>query len=249
MLHATAHNPTGVDPTLQQWKGISEACKEKNHLVLMDCAYQGFASGDFDQDKAGCDLMVKDGHKMMLCQSFAKNFGLYGHRIGCLSVMCEDKDEVDRVMSQLKIVARAMYSNPPVHGARIVDEILSDPKLTAQWKGEVRDMAHRIIKMRTMLKDGLKAEGSTLNWDHITDQIGMFCYTGMTGEQVDALAKDWHIYMTRNGRISMAGVTSGNVGYLAKAMHAVTKDGNMDAEIPEKPAAAAAEKPAEAKVQ
>merc|ERR1712087_605882 len=105
-------------------------------------------------------------------------------------------------------------------------------------------MSHRIIKMRTMLKDGLKAEGSTLNWDHVTDQIGMFCYSGMTAEMVDKLAKEWHIYMTKNGRISMAGVTSGNVGYLAKAMHAVTKDGGMQGESSEKPAA---EKPPTAK--
>merc|ERR1719499_2952279 len=109
-------------------------------------------------------------------------------------------------------------------------------------------MANRIIKMREMLKDGLKAEGSTLNWDHVTDQIGMFTYSGMTGEQVDKLANEWHIYMTRNGRISMAGVTSQNVGYLAKAMHAVTKDGNVQAEIPpEKPASQ--EPPAQEKPQ
>merc|ERR1719436_1732371 len=137
--------------------------------------------------------------------------------------MCQDKEEVSRIESQLKIVARAIYSNPPVQGARIVDEILKDPALTQQWKDEVKDMAERIIKMRSMLKEGLKKEGSKLNWEHVTDQIGMFTYSGMTGEQVDALAKDWHIYMTRNGRISMAGVTSQNVGYLAKAMHAVTK--------------------------
>merc|ERR1712045_977044 len=137
--------------------------------------------------------------------------------------MCEDQDEKARVMSQLKIVARAIYSNPPLHGARIVEEILTDAALTQQWKDEVRDMAERIIKMRTMLKAGLKEEGSTMDWEHVTDQIGMFTFSGMSGEQVDALAKDWHIYMTRNGRISMAGVTSGNVGYLAKAMHAVTK--------------------------
>merc|ERR1712203_1269538 len=123
--------------------------------------------------------------------------------------MCSSKEEHDRVMSQLKIVARAMYSSPPIQGSRIVNEDLSDPELTVQWKEEVKGMAGRIIKMRELLKDGLKKEGSTLNWDHVTNQIGMFTYSGMTGEQVDKLASDWHIYMTRNGRISMAGVTSG----------------------------------------
>jgi len=223
LVHATAHNPTGVDPSAEQWKGLSEALLKKNHLVLMDCAYQGFASGDFDKDKQGLDIMVADGHQVILCQSFAKNFGLYGQRVGCCSVMCSSKEEQERVLSQLKIVARAMYSNPPVQGARLVNEILKDPVLTALWKTEVKGMADRIIQMRELLKAGLVSEGSTMNWDHVTNQIGMFTYSGMSGEQVDKLRNDWSIYMTRNGRISMAGVTSKNVARLAKAMHAVTK--------------------------
>jgi len=223
LVHATAHNPTGVDPTLKQWKGLSAALKEKNHLVVMDCAYQGFASGDFDKDKAGLDQMIADGHQVILCQSFAKNFGLYGQRVGCCSVMCSSKEEQERVLSQLKIVARAMYSSPPIQGARIVNEVLSDPALTAQWKAEVKEMADRIIQMRQLLKDNLLREGSLLNWDHVTNQIGMFAYSGMTGEQVDKLKTEWSIYMTRNGRISMAGVTTKNVGRLAKAIHSVTK--------------------------
>jgi len=223
LIHATAHNPTGVDPSSEQWKGLSAALKAKQHLVIMDCAYQGFASGDFDKDKAGLDTMVADGHQVILCQSFAKNFGLYGQRVGCCSIMCSSKEEQERVISQLKIVARAIYSNPPVQGARIVNEILTDPELTAQWKGEVKGMADRIIKMRALLKEGLEREGSKKNWDHVTNQIGMFAYSGMTGEQVDKLRTDWSIYMTRNGRISMAGVTSGNVARLAKAIHSVTQ--------------------------
>lgn len=223
LVHATAHNPTGVDPTLEQWKGISAALKAKNHLVVMDCAYQGFASGDFDKDKEGLDQMIADGHQVILCQSFAKNFGLYGQRVGCCSIMCSSKEEQERVLSQLKIVARAVYSSPPIQGARIVNEILSDPSMTAQWKGEVKGMADRIIKMRQLLKENLLKEGSSLNWDHVTNQIGMFAYTGLTGEQVDKLKNDWSIYMTRNGRVSMAGVTSKNVARLAKAIHSVTK--------------------------
>jgi aspartate aminotransferase len=223
VIHATAHNPTGVDPTIDQWRGLSAALKEKNHLVIVDSAYQGFASGDFDKDKVGLDIMVADGHQVILCQSFAKNFGLYGQRVGCCSVMCSSKEEQEIVMSQLKIVARAMYSSPPIHGSRLVNEILSDPELTAQWKDEVKGMADRIIKMRQLLKDGLIKEGSKLNWDHVTNQIGMFAYSGMTGEQVDKLRDEWSIYMTRNGRISMAGVTSKNVTRLSKAIHAVTK--------------------------
>merc|ERR1719373_960586 len=220
LLHATAHNPTGVDPTPEQWAGISAMMKKKNHFALFDCAYQGFASGNFEKDVVGVNQFIKDGHNIMMCQSFAKNFGLYGHRVGCFSVLCDNEEEKARVASQVKIVARAIYSSPPMHGAHIVHTILTDPELKKLWLSEVEFMAGRIDKMRKMLYDALKAEGSTHNWDHILQQIGMFTFSGMTKEQCQALAKDWSIYMTMNGRISMAGVTSKNVGRLAKAMHA-----------------------------
>jgi len=225
VLHASAHNPTGIDPNAEQWAELSQLFKKKNHFVCFDMAYQGFASGDCDKDVEAVRTFLKDGHQICLLQSFAKNFGLYGQRIGCFSLMCQDAEEKARVESQLKIIARALWSNPPIHGARIVQTVLDDPVLKKQWYEEVNGMASRIINMRTLLKKGLEDEGSTLNWDHVTNQIGMFTYSGMTGEMVDALAKDHHIYLTRNGRISMAGVTSKNVGALAKAMHIVTKDG------------------------
>lgn len=223
LLHATAHNPTGIDPNLEQWKEISAAMKKKGHFVAFDMAYQGFASGDCEQDALGMRAFVNDGHKIALMQSYAKNFGLYGHRIGCFSLMCNDPDEKARCESQLKILARAIWSSPPIHGARIVQTVLDDPVLKPQWLSEVKVMADRIISMRVALKAGLEAEGSTKNWDHITSQIGMFTFSGMTPEMVDTLASDYHIYLTRNGRISMAGVTSQNVGALAHAMHQVTK--------------------------
>jgi aspartate aminotransferase len=149
--------------------------------------------------------------------------GLYGQRVGTVSIMCADKDEANRVESQLKVIARAMYSNPPMSGSMLASTILNDPALKAQWYVEVKDMAERIINMRTLLRKNLEESGSTLPWNHVTEQIGMFCYSGMSGEQVDRLRTEHHIYMTRNGRISMAGVTSKNVGRLAKAIHEVTK--------------------------
>lgn len=124
---------------------------------------------------------------------------------------------------QLKIIIRPMYSNPPIHGARIVATVLNDPKLNPQWYAECKSMADRIIAMRTSLKADLAKEGSTRNWEHVTDQIGMFCFSGMTPEQVGRMKDEFHIYMTKNGRISMAGVTSKNVQYLAHAMHQCTK--------------------------
>jgi len=126
-------------------------------------------------------------------------------------------------MSQLKIVIRPMYSSPPIHGARIANELLSNATLRAQWVTEVKEMADRIISMRSQLKDRLVKEGSTRDWSHINDQIGMFCFTGMTPEQVDKLAKEHSVYLTRDGRVAIVGITSKNVEYLAKAIHAVTK--------------------------
>ncbi|KAF2071810.1 hypothetical protein CYY_006871 [Polysphondylium violaceum] len=224
LLHACAHNPTGVDPTAEQWKKISQLCKEKEHFVLFDFAYQGFASGSPEQDAQAVRQFVADGHNIALCQSFAKNFGLYGERIGAFSLLTATADEAVNVESQLKILIRPMYSNPPVYGARLVSTILKDKELTSQWRDEVKGMADRIINMRESLVKYLKKHGSTRDWSHITTQIGMFCYTGLTPEQVDRLASEFHIYLTRNGRISIAGINSSNVEYLAKAMHAVTKD-------------------------
>eukprot|EP00515_Schizochytrium_aggregatum_P008908 CAMPEP_0202072884 /NCGR_PEP_ID=MMETSP0964-20121228/2704_1 /ASSEMBLY_ACC=CAM_ASM_000500 /TAXON_ID=4773 /ORGANISM="Schizochytrium aggregatum, Strain ATCC28209" /LENGTH=422 /DNA_ID=CAMNT_0048639951 /DNA_START=41 /DNA_END=1309 /DNA_ORIENTATION=- len=224
LLHACAHNPTGVDPKVEQWKEISHEMKRKNHRAFFDCAYQGFASGDAEKDAAAIRLFVADGHQICLSQSYAKNFGLYGERVGAFSVVCADKEEAERVESQLKILIRPMYSNPPVNGARIVSTILEDPKLKPQWYSECKQMADRIIKMRELLKSNLHKAGSTRNWEHVTNQIGMFCYSGITVEQVDRMRNEHHIYMTKDGRISMAGVTSKNVEYLAKALHEVTSN-------------------------
>ena len=224
LLHACAHNPTGVDPTPEQWKTICSVLKERPGLSLFfDSAYQGFASGDAEADAFALRHFVSEGVPCALAQSFAKNFGLYGERVGLLSMICADEDEAARVLSQLKIIVRPMYSNPPVHGARIVNAVLSDPALEAQWRSECKSMAERIIAMRTALRDGLSKAGSSRDWAHITNQIGMFCYTGLQPAQVDSMINDYHIYLTKDGRISMAGLNAANVDYVAGAMHAVSK--------------------------
>jgi aspartate aminotransferase len=223
LLHACAHNPTGIDPTLEQWAGISKAMKAKSIVPFMDCAYQGFASGNADTDAAALRLFVEDGHNVMLAQSYAKNFGLYGERIGCLSMVCGTTEEAAQVLSQLKIIIRAAYSNPPIHGAHIVNTILSDPELESQWYAECKGMAERIISMRELLVAKLAENGSSKDWSHITDQIGMFAFSGLTKDQVETLRYEHAIYMTGDGRISMAGVTSANVDYLSKGMVAVTE--------------------------
>jgi len=178
LLHACAHNPTGCDPTIEQWKSISDLCKQKSHHVFFDSAYQGFASGDAEGDAAALRLFVNEGHNILLAQSFAKNFGLYGERCGTLSVVTNSADDKERVMSQLKIIIRPMYSSPPIHGANIVKSVLSDPGLRDQYYGECAKMAKRIGEMRILLVQRLKEAGSEHNWSHVLSQIGMFAFTG-----------------------------------------------------------------------
>ncbi|XP_076660645.1 glutamate oxaloacetate transaminase 2 isoform X2 [Halictus rubicundus] len=223
LLHACAHNPTGVDPKPEQWKELSALIKKRNLFPFFDMAYQGFASGSIDKDSMGVTTFLADGNKIALAQSYAKNMGLYGERVGALTLVTSSKEEADRVLSQLKILIRPMYSNPPIYGARIVNEVLGNPELKQQWLGDVKGMADRIISVRQKLSDNLKKCGSSLDWSHVTDQIGMFCYTGLKPNQVEKLTKDYSIYLTKDGRISMAGVTTKNVDYLAHAMHEVTK--------------------------
>ena len=190
--------------------------------MLMDCAYQGFASGDAEKDAFAIRLFVDAGHSLLLAQSFAKNFGLYGERVGTLSVLCKDTDEAARVLSQLKLIIRPMYSSPPIHGALIVKEVLSDAALSKQYYAECAAMAERIGGMRLKLREEIEAAGSTHDWSHVTQQIGMFAFTGMTAAMCDELTAEHAIYLTKDGRISIAGLNAGNVATVARAIHAVT---------------------------
>ena len=174
LLHACAHNPTGVDPTQEQWREISNIVREKRLFPFFDMAYQGFASGSTSRDAFAVRHFVQEGHQIALAQSFAKNMGLYGERVGAFSLTTADAEERARVDSQLKIVIRPMYSNPPVHGARIANTILNSPELYAQWETEVKGMADRIISMREKLYDTLVGLNTPGEWGHIKSQIGMF---------------------------------------------------------------------------
>jgi len=217
VLHACAHNPTGVDPSTEQWRGILDVVREKGHLPFFDSAYQGFASGDLDTDAQSLRLFVDAGLEMLLSQSFAKNMGLYGERVGALSVVCSSAEIAARVESQVKLVIRAMYSNPPKHGAAIAERVLGDPALFAEWKEELRGMAERIKHMRTALHSELLRLQTPGTWTHILEQIGMFSYTGLTRAQCENMYKR-HVFLTMDGRISMAGVNQASVAHLAAAI-------------------------------
>lgn len=222
LLHACAHNPTGVDPSSEQWAEISRTMKDRNLIPFFDCAYQGFASGNAEKDAFAIRKFVEDGHLLATVQSFSKNFGLYGQRVGVLSILTTDANEAKRVLSQLKMTIRPMYSNPPRQGAQLVKTILQDEDLSSAYLDQCAAMAERIQKMRYQLRSVLENGGSHRNWEHITSQIGMFAYSGLSEEEVISLRDDHHIYCTLDGRISMAGVTSGNVDYIGNAIREVS---------------------------
>jgi aspartate aminotransferase len=224
LLHACAHNPTGVDPTREQWHAIAQVVRERGLYPFFDCAYQGFASGDLDNDAYAIRYFIKQGFDLLVCQSFSKNFGLYGERCGCLHIVSGSTEVAKAVKTQLEKISREEISNPAAYGARIVRTVLNSDELFAQWVVDFRSMAQRIILMRKELRSKLEALATPGTWDHITSQIGMFSFTGLSKEQVDRLVNEFHIYLISNGRISMAGLNSHNVDYVARAINTVVRD-------------------------
>jgi aspartate/tyrosine/aromatic aminotransferase len=218
LLHTCAHNPTGVDPSKEQWKQIFEVCKKNKLYPFFDTAYQGFTSGSLDDDAWGLRYFVDQGYEMIVAQSFAKVMGLYGERTGALHVVCADKATADKVTSQIKILVRTNYSSPPKHGARIASMLLNDPELRKEWLSQLVSVTKRMNDMRAALRAALEKAGTKGTWNHITEQIGMFSFTGLTPKQVDQMIKKHSIYMTQDGRISVCGVNTKNVEYIAAAI-------------------------------
>ncbi|KAB5581751.1 hypothetical protein PHYPO_G00179280 [Pangasianodon hypophthalmus] len=224
VLHACAHNPTGTDPTQDEWKKIAEVMKRKNLFAFFDSAYQGFASGNLEKDAWAVRYFVSQGFEIFCAQSFSKNFGLYNERVGNLTVVTKDADSLSRVLSQMEMIVRITWSNPPSQGARVVGITLNTPELFAEWKDNVKTMADRVLLMRAELKAKLQALGTPGTWEHITEQIGMFSFTGLNPKQVQYLVKEKHIYLMASGRINMCGLTTKNIDYVAESIHeAVTR--------------------------
>lgn len=219
LLHACAHNPTGVDPSKEQWKKIAEIMKRRKLFPLIDMAYQGFVTGDPDEDAWAVRYFVSEGFELVIGQSFAKNFGLYNERAGNLCVVTTDNYTAECVRTQLRAIIRPMWSNPPNHGARIVATILNNPALSSEWRETLKSMAGRILECRKQLYNKLKELGTPGTWNHIVDQKGMFGFTGLNVKQVEFLAKKYHIYLLNSGRINICGITTHNVDYVAQAIH------------------------------
>ena len=218
LLHACAHNPTGVDPTPEQWKEIADVMLKKGHYPFFDNAYQGFASGDLDKDAFSIRHFVERGFEMIVTQSYSKTLGLYGERAGCFHLLTGSEQTKENVLTQIRIVIRVNYSNPPLHPMKIVHKVLSDKGLYGKWLVELKEVAGRIIEMRGFLRGELERIKTPGNWENITSQIGMFSYTGLSKTQSERMVNDYHIYMLKNGRISMSGITAKNVKYIAESI-------------------------------
>lgn len=219
VLHACCHNPTGYDLDPEQWEKVIEVVKSQGLTPFLDMAYQGFSKG-LEADGAVVRRFAETVDSFLVSTSFSKTFSLYGERVGALSLVAADAEEAARVLSQIKIVIRTNYSNPPTHGALLVETVLADPELRTQWVGELGVMRDRIKAMRRELVAGLEAEGVT-GMDFILDQAGMFSYSGLTKEQMVRLRNEFAVYGTDSGRICVAALNSNNVGYVASAIAAV----------------------------
>ena len=217
LLHACCHNPTGYDITAAQWDEVIAVIKAKNLTAYLDMAYQGFGYG-IAEDGAVIAKFVAAGLDFLVSTSFSKSFSLYGERVGALSVVCSSKDEATRVLSQLKIVIRTNYSNPPTHGASVCAAVLTTPALRALWEEELAEMRVRIKAMRTGLVDGLKAAGVKQDMSFITQQIGMFSYSGLSKDQMARLRTEFGIYGVDTGRLAISALNTKNLGYVCESI-------------------------------
>ncbi len=217
LLHACCHNPTGYDISPAQWDQVISTIAAKQLTPFLDMAYQGFGYG-IQEDGAVIGKFVQAGLTFFVSTSFSKSFSLYGERVGALSVLCASKEEADRVLSQLKIVIRTNYSNPPTHGGAIVAAVLGNPELRALWERELGEMRVRIKAMRQKLVDGLKAAGVKQDMSFITQQIGMFSYSGLSKDQMVRLRTEFGVYGTDTGRMCVAALNSKNIDYVCQCI-------------------------------
>jgi aromatic-amino-acid transaminase len=220
VLHACCHNPTGCDITTAQWAEVISVVKAGALVPFLDMAYQGFGEG-IAEDGAAVTQFVDAGLSFFIATSFSKSFSLYGERVGALSVVCADKDEAARVLSQLKIVIRTNYSNPPTHGAQVVATVLTTPGLRTMWEEELAGMRLRIRDMRALLVDKLKGAGVTQDLSYITQQNGMFSYSGLDKAQMQRLRSEFGVYGVDSGRICVAALNNGNIDAVVAALRKV----------------------------
>lgn len=220
LFHGCCHNPTGVDPTPEQWQQLAKLCSKQGFLPLFDFAYQGFGTG-LEEDAKGLRIFTQHVPEMLIASSFSKNFGLYNERVGAITLVCETAEQADTVFTQLKRTIRSNYSNPPSHGAAIVTEILSDTKLRSLWEMELEGMRKRIHEMRGLFVSMLRANGVEQDFSFISRQQGMFSFSGLNADQVKRLKNEHSIYIVSSGRINVAGMTHENIKPLCDAIASI----------------------------
>jgi aromatic-amino-acid transaminase len=220
LLHASCHNPTGVDLTREQWLALIPILKEGRLLPYLDLAYQGYGDG-IAEDAFAIRALADAGLRFFVANSFSKSMSLYGERAGALSVVCADAAEADLVLGQLKATVRRNYSSPPIHAGLVVAKVLGEPELRALWEAEVAQMRERIAAMRRSLHGVLADKLPGRDFDYFLTQRGMFSYTGLSAAQVDRLREEHAVYLVRSGRMCVAGLNTGNVQAVADAMAAV----------------------------
>ncbi|MBF7683045.1 aspartate/tyrosine/aromatic aminotransferase [Acinetobacter sp. B5B] len=217
LLHPCCHNPTGADLVPEQWDQVIEVLIKGKLIPFLDIAYQGFAE-DLEKDAYLIRALDKVGAQFVLSNSFSKIFSLYGERVGGLTVVSEDAVTADNVFGRLKANVRRVYSSPPTTGAVLVESVLNNDSLRADWESELKGMAERIAKMRTVLRDELVKRLPNKNFDYLVKQRGMFSYTGLTSEQADKLRTEHAVYILLSGRMCVAGLNEKNVYYVADAI-------------------------------
>ncbi|WP_272870142.1 MULTISPECIES: amino acid aminotransferase [unclassified Vibrio] len=220
LLHGCCHNPTGIDPTLEEWEILAKLVADKGLLPLFDFAYQGFAKG-VEEDAAGLRIFAQYNQEILVASSFSKNFGLYNERVGAFTLVANSTAVAETAFSQVKAIIRSIYSNPPAHGAAVVTYILNHPELRAEWEAEVAEMRVRIQEMRELFVTTLKNIGVAADFSFIERQNGMFSFSGLSKEQVQRLKEDFAIYIVGSGRISVAGMTKSNMSPLCNGIKAV----------------------------
>ncbi len=217
LFHGCCHNPTGIDPTAEQWEELAKLTAELNLLPFFDFAYQGLGNG-LREDAKGIEIFAKYHREFLVSSSFSKNFGLYNERVGAITVVSDNADRCNVLFSQLKIAVRSNYSNPPAHGAKIVETVLSDATLRAEWEAEVAEMRSRIKTMRNAMVQKLQDLGVNQDFSFINDQNGMFSFSGLNKEQVARLRSEFGVYIVGSGRINVAGITTKNIDALCSAI-------------------------------
>lgn len=217
LLHGCCHNPTGIDPTPEQWETLAKMSAEKGWLPLFDFAYQGFGNG-LEEDAYGLRAFLKNNRELLIASSYSKNFGMYNERVGAFTLVADDAETAARAHSQVKGIIRTLYSNPASHGASTIALVLKDEALKAQWIAELAEMRGRIKAMREKFVRLLQEKGAQQDFGFIVEQNGMFSFSGLSPEQVDRLKNEFAIYAVRSGRINVAGITDDNIDYLCESI-------------------------------